>query len=831
MFFRCPLIFGLLAFCGGILCADSALAERIPVLLTHAPACALLPLGLAAAAAAVRLQGRSGRVLALLFLILCAASGWLLGSESRVSVQSPSSPQGCGNTEEDPAWHSGRVSGRAEAGHRDTVLLVDLDTPASAPALRIRLSYPTESSAPGSFPGPPETGQRIRFFARLRQPAAFGNPGGFNYLRYLAARGVSSTARLKSGQLIQRSPPSASAPSSVVRRWVERSVATVFGRPGETGLQPSGALLVACLVGERRWVDPRDEELLRQSGLGHLLAISGLHLGLLGLLLNRLLASARVNIRARRLLLMIFFGAYLQLCGPQPSITRAVVTALLYLGGATLGLHPRPLNSLSASGLAILAFNPLLFHEAGFQLSFGATYSILLLGPVVVRQRREEQSLWNPARLASTLFGVSAAVLLGIAPLQASLFHRATPTALLTNPAAGPLLGLSLTAGLVLLTSQGLSDLLPPCCSLLPRAVALLAARLVDFGFSGIVRLARLSAPISFRLPAPSPALACAYYLCLASAAGLRGNRTVGRGQWVFLLLCAAPCLLLVHAAAGGNRLPPGTLRVTVLDVGQGDSIIVECPDRRTLVIDGGGALPGGGFDFGELAVSPALWDRGLHSLEDVVLSHGHQDHAGGLAAVVRNFRPRRILAGCRLSRDLGAVQTLLKTGEQCGARLVPLHRGMVLRKGEVELVVLHPPPPLAVSDTVDEQAGNPNNNSLVLLLRHRAVRMLFTGDLMNGGEEQVLGSPLSRLIGGCQLIKVGHHGAPGAGSIRWLNQVSPRIAVVTAGRFNRFGHPDPFLRQRLLAAGCRRIHITGQDGALVVVSDGRRLYQRSGPF
>jgi len=259
--------------------------------------------------------------------------------------------------------------------------------------------------------------------------------------------------------------------------------------------------------------------------------------------------------------------------------------------------------------------------------------------------------------------------------------------------------------------------------------------------------------------------------------------------------------------------------------VGQGDSAIVEVAPNRSLVIDGGGALPGG-FDFGERVVSPALWHLGRHQLEAVAVSHGHQDHAGGLSAVVSNFRPRSIFAGRLLHRQAGSVRTLLEAGHSAGALLLPMQRGRVIRCGEAEIIVLYPPP---AGCRTPSGTGRPNNNSLVLLLRHGRVKMLFTGDLETEGEEALMRSPLSRLIAGCDLLKVGHHGASDASSDRWLRLVSPKTSVITAGRLNRFGHPDPALFQRLRDVGCRRIHCTGQNGALTVISDGRRLYFRTG--
>lgn len=844
MFQRYPLVCGLLAFATGIICsavpAMPLNLEALPVPLCHG----LLPLALAIPALAYtrkhRIDSRTfPRPVLLVFLILAAVAGLLEGTKA-VSLYRPGSPGFPAQPPDEPAWFTGTVSRRPVSRFRDTAVIVDLEQSEIAGRTipchnRIRLTFPTPAEPTGqSVILLPVKGQKIRFFSWLRRPVPFDNPGRFDYLRHLAAHGVSHTARLKSVLLIQPLAPPRPVATVSVCRWVDRTVRARFGCRRTGGLMAPGAMLVACLTGNRRWIDPDDEELLRCSGLGHLLAISGLHLGLLGFILSFLLFRFQAPIRFRRLALITFFVFYLQLAGGTPSITRAVITAVVFLSGRILGYRPVVGNSLAAAGLSILAFNPLILHDAGFQLTFGASYSILILAPMFTAAGNSRaQRMSSAVSLPRGLLAVSAAVFFGIAPLQAALFHRATPAALLTNLAAGPLLGLSLAAGLLMLAAESLSDLLPPVSYTLLQTISGSSADLVEFGFLSILALAKHSAPYSFRLPSPTPPACAAYYLCLGAAVLIsRRSGTERRGRSVLLLTLCAPCLLLFSACLGGRWLPDRTIRVTFLDVGQGDSAIVELSSRRALVIDGGGALPGG-FDFGERVVSPALWRLGRHQLEAVAVSHGHQDHAGGLASVVRNFRPRAILAGRRLVKHMPSVRGLLQIGGHQGAALMMLSRGRVVRCGDSEIIVLHPPPiqcgPHGDQKNRIEEGMGPNNDSLVLLLRHGGVKILFTGDLESDGEDVLLSSPMSRLITDCDLLKVGHHGAADASSDRWLRHVSPQTSVITAGRRNRFGHPDPALFHRLRDAGCRRIHCTGLDGALTVVSDGRRLYHRTG--
>jgi len=688
-----------------------------------------------------------------------------------------------------PTWIIGRVFKRPSSREGQLSLLVNLG------AARARIRCPD----PGRAATLPREGSTIRFFTTLRRPTAFQNPGSFDYRRYLAIRGASLTGRLKSFRLIELRHQPRPGPSERIRLGLERSILRRF-EPGTPG-----ALLLACLTGERRWVSEGQRKTLQRSGLGHLLAISGLHLGLLGLMLAALLALARVTLRRRRMLLVLFFLGFHQLCGGTPSITRATLMATVFLAGGLMGFHARPLNSLAAAGLLVLIRNPLMIHDVGFQLSFGATASILCLASPLYDLLRGSGGRASASwRSLTGMMAVSLAVILGTSPLQAALFNRASPTTVMTNLAAGPLLALALGAGILMLAAEslGLTWLAEP------------AALIVDGGFRAILWLGDVSAPFSFRLPGPGAPVCCVYYILLSGAFCFRRRKTVS-----VVLLAAAPALLLGSAALQSGVLSSGLLRVTFLDVGQGDAAVIRFPDGRSLVLDGGGALPGG-FDFGERVVSPALWSMGSGRLDTVFLTHGHQDHAGGLSAVVRNFRPRDVLAGRHLRRTMPAVSRLLDTGVSIRA----LHRGQVIRRGPVELLALHPPPP-----SVPPLPGlGPNDDSLVLLVRYGRVKMLFTGDLGAAGEEQVLKSPLAVLARDCELLKVGHHGAAGGTTERFLDLVRPRMAVITAGRFNRFGHPHQAVLRRLADCGCRQVHRTGLHGALTVVSDGKRLF-RSG--
>jgi len=727
-----------------------------------------------------------------------------------------------------PAWFSGRICRPPAAGSSGVNLTVDLDTAAVRTSdrprpivLKARLTVPAPP-ADGAADRLPGEGERIAFFAILRRPGSFGNPGAFDYAGYLRTKGITLTGRLKSHRLIGAGGTGEGTAGQRFRDGTARLVHSRFGENGR--LDPSGALLLSCLTGDRRSLPPKQLDELRSAGLGHLLAISGLHIGLLGGLAAGLLTLLRLPIRFRRLALIAFFLTYHQLCSAGPSLTRAAVAAVLIFAGGALGLRARPLNCVAGAGLGILASDPLMVHDAGFLLSFAATIAILVITPAVLQfDAGTPGPRARPVRLPLALAAASFAVFVGIAPLQAALFNQATPLAVVTNIAAGPLLWLTLAAGVCCLIAElAIDPAFWPVDTLLEGAAAV-AGLVVHLSSRSVYQLARLTAPLAIPLPAPGPFVITACYAWLSLALFLARSRFVRRRSTAVLLIAGAPVLLVFCLALSRENPPGDMLRVTFLDVGQGDSTIIECPDGGVLVVDGGAAPPTGNLDLGRMVVSPALWHRGIHHVDAVALTHGHGDHAGGLAAVVDTFRPHRLLTGRLLDRNLPAVSAVLHVASRRECSETPLHRGMVLRRGGLDLVVLHPPPPGEHRALHDD----PNNRSLVLLLRYGGVRMLFAGDLEAAGERFLLSSPLVRLARNCDVLKVGHHGAPDASCREWLEYVAPQMAVVTAGRWNRFGHPDPRLAGRLARAGCRLLHCTGRDGALIVLSDGRRIMHR----
>ncbi|MBM3292937.1 MAG: ComEC/Rec2 family competence protein, partial [Candidatus Aminicenantes bacterium] len=536
----------------------------------------------------------------------------------------------------------------------------------------LRVSIPHSAEFPGRLDV--LTGDRVTVSAQIQSPREYRNFDEPFYPLSLKIRGINAQASTKSPLLVVREDPGRTAfvPLRLVsrlRQAFQRSLERFFPSAGPpSSLSPEGAVLEALILGERGRMDPATARDLQRTGIFHLFAISGAHVGIVAFLAFLLLKAVRIPARASHAAVLAVLLAYALLVEGRPSVVRAVAMASIYILGKIFWKDAHPLNALGIGAVLILLANPFQLFEAGFQMTFGATLGIILLFP---RIRNVLPRL--PLRI-SELFGVSLAAQAAVFPILARSFHRVVFSGVLLNLIAVPLAGLIMAAGYVFLPlSLAAPDLAGRAAGVMAFLVRtfLASSRLLD----GLPFL-------SFRVPTPPASLVLAYLAGLGALLLPARFRPVRRAGGAVAL--AAFLLVVIHPFPSSVR----DLTVTVLDVGQGDSILVEFPGRAKMLVDGGG-LPVGGFDIGEHVVSPFLWNKGIKRLDLLVLSHAHPDHLHGLAAVAENFRvgefwetsaPPADKAYDRLNRALA------------GVRRKRVARGEAFTRGGVDVDVLSPP-------------------------------------------------------------------------------------------------------------------------------------------
>lgn len=647
-------------------------------------------------------------------------------------------------------------------------------------------------------------GRRIRTTATLRRPARYLDPGVPDQERALARRGVSLVGSVKSGALVsvESTGPLHAELAARIRGYARRAIDAGVGAwsPRASGI------VSAIVIGDRTGLDIDVERRLQESGTYHVIAISG---GNIALLAGLTLAAFRVaGLLGRSAMLSAALGllAYGIVVGGGASVERAVFMACVYFVGRAWDLRGPPFQSLLlAAGVLCLA-DPLSVADPASLLTFGATLAIVAVAPLM-----PHQGLPRLVRPVSSLFAASLAVEVVLLPVAASDFSRVTVAGLVLNFAAIPLMAVAQFAGMAIVPLHGLSPV---------------AARTIGWvafaGAEGLVHTADLVAlaPWStWRVPPPSAIAMVIYYAALLTAYG------VARQTVRLPALSVAPVFRLATAAAAAAGIwivaPPalrathgdGRLHVTFIDVGQGDAALVRFPLGSSMLIDAGGLTGTATFDIGERVVMPVLWNAGVYRLEVLALSHGDADHIGGAPTLLPEFRPPDVWEGVPVPPHQVLARLRVATQQQ-RTRWTTLQRGDRTSIDDVEVRVVHPPPP----DW--ERQDVRNDDSTVLELRWKEVSVVFTGDIGRETEQAI--APLFEPAA-LRVLKVPHHGSITSSSNAFVRALRPDVAVISVGRSNNFGHPAAAVLERYDAVGAQ-VFRTDRDGAVSLETNGSAI-------
>jgi len=677
----------------------------------------------------------------------------------------------------------------------------------------------------GELPG---YGERVRLQGRLEQPPGPRRPGGFDEAAHLARQGVYLTMDGRSATVLGpgRLDPFRRAAVALRQKMEEVLKATLP--------RADAALLAGLLLGSREDLPEEISRAFRESGVFHLLAVSG---GNVAMILVPFLAMLRWAGFRRRwaaaagIPLVAFF---VLLTGATPSVLRAGLMAVLVLLGDLLGRERDGLNTLGAAVLLLLVAKPSLLFDVGFQLSAAATLGILLFTrPIEHWLSPRLQSLFGPR--AGRWIAAGLAVTLGaqamVEPISLHYFGALSVIAPVAN------LLVALCQAPVVYTGT---------VSLLAGLVFLPLARLLGFFVQGglwvLVFLVKAAAavPGGFlevgRLPFSG--VICwyaalwlavrreeAWRLLRAGVQHWQRWASVGRRQWqgavLGLGLGAAALLTWQRVLAG----PGDLLTVTFLDVGQGDAILIQAPGGEAMLVDAGPAFPPhpekgwAGWDAGASVVVPYLRRQGVHRLDGMVITHADQDHAGGAAAVLRSL-PVAMLLHSGVDHPEQHYQEALRLAKEAGVPMVAPRAGHRFTLGnEVAVEVINPP----AEERAAASGSADNNGCVALRLAYREVSFLLTCDLEEAAEARLMAqrAPLK-----ADVLKVAHHGAQGSSSGPFLEAVSPTWAVISVGAGNAYGHPHQATLERLSAQGVQLFR-TDRHGVVTFRTDGYRIWAR----
>ncbi len=626
-----------------------------------------------------------------------------------------------------------------------------------------------------SVPAEINYGDRVSLSGRLSLPPASANPGLFDYRRYLSYRNIHSLFSVYDSGDIERFGQAEMGffPSliSKIRRKIDFVIKSTLP-------QLESSILAGLILGERCDL-PRDiQEMFADAGVLHILAVSGLNVGLVLFIFYGFFRGIGIPKRVTYLLTILVVIIFAQVVGNPPSAARASIMAICGLVAFLLDRDKHLYNSLTLAALIILIWNPFTLFDVGFQLSFMATLGILYLTPYFQSHFR----LSKPHKLVTYILGslaVSAGALVGVYPITAFYFNKISLIALLSNIVVVPQVGV--------ITALGFASSIAGLFSLgLAQAVNTVNRLFVIVLFQSIRFFASLPFSVKYVVN-PSCIFILSYYLFFSFLPKMESSRSVRR------LILFFP-LLIIFSVAGLKIVPSDKLTITFLDVGQGDAIHLRLPDRKDILIDGGGVI--GKFDIGEKVVIPYLLKNGVSRIDTIFLTHPHYNHIGGLISVLKKFKVKRVYYNGQ-NYDDDAFEEFLQIIRE---KRIPLKYIAYGEKVEYNAVRFHILNPTIMRENID-------SNSLVTKVSYGNFAILFTGDIDYDVQDELEREDIKS-----DILQIPNHGG-GRVAPKFLYKVAPKYGIISTK-----------FRVRKLEEKYNKIGFfsTSNNGAIVIRTDGK---------
>ena len=647
-------------------------------------------------------------------------------------------------------------------------------------------------------------GMHVRLEGMLVLPELPRNPGQFN--RRIYESGKKIDFYLENPTVLE-----VKEQRSGVREVVEIWKTEMMNRCEKIYQDEEAGILEAMLFGEKSELSGDIKELYQAAGISHVLVISGLHISLLALAVAGILRRLGFPMPVWVMLSVGVLAGYGILIGQPTTAVRALLMFFVLQGARLLGRSYDLLSALAFAGILMLLDNPDLILDGGCRLSFCAVIGVgwyvseknKIFRSIGEKEKRKNRGKGGKGSSAGAILeNIRAGWYLWLftLPVMLDTFYQVSVVGILWNLVAIPLLP-------VIIASGGLGVVL--------AGWNIFLGSLAGSPAYGMLQLYQEIGNISEKLPVgmwtpgqPSKPVIAGYYLVIFLLVLVEKQLIKREKRWkIFpgMELCSMLLLLLLMAHPWQQRD-----KITFLDVGQGDASLLQS-GGQTLLLDGGSTSQ---KNVGTYVILPYIKQQGISCLEAVVLTHTDQDHINGVTEVleegkkgwltVKNLMYPYWMEGTEQGKQLK------KLAEEAGASCRKIRAGDRLTIGKAEAVVLYP--------KEQEKIAEPNAGSLVLFWKWEGVRAMFTGDLPEEKERELLQN-----LPACEILQVGHHGSATSTCREFLEQVQPSLAVISCAMKNRYGHPSPDTVERLKKTGCE-IRYTMRSGAITIRKRGREI-------
>lgn len=618
----------------------------------------------------------------------------------------------------------------------------------------------------------PLIGERIVVAGEAESFQRQRNPGGFDAALYYQTKGL--LFYLQKGEIVKRGGQHAGYRQALFwcRQYLLQKLEEICGE--------DSAVMQAMLLGNKAFLEDDIKKLYQKGGISHILAISGLHISFLGMGLYRLLKKLRFAVPAAAGLSGGILASYVIMTGCSASACRAGMMFLFGIAADTLGRSYERMTALSVSALVLAAWRPLVLYQSGFLLSYGAILGLELIHPILA-------GLWENrvCRLFSAGISISVITL----PVILSTFYELPVYSFFLNLLVIPLMSVVM--------ALGLTALLAGLFFVPLGKLVFFPVHLILLVFQACCRLISFLPGHMWITGEPSPVRIVLYCMLIA----------------LFCLIgkyMTKPCALLILSSAVWILTNPLWIgdTVTMLDVGQGDGIVIRSREGTAVLIDGGSTSE---KNLAEYTLLPYLKSQGIRKLQYVFLTHMDADHISGVEELIQNGRMEQIRIGTLvLPALLEPDETYLRVAaeaQEAGISVCVMGAGDGLQAGSLKFYCLHPDRETVYSDR--------NEASLVLYLEKGEFSALFTGDL-DGDAEEAFAETYLPPYGEITLLKAGHHGSEASCGRLLLEKCSPAVTLVSCGEKNSYGHPDHETLNRIQESGSR-VYVTKDTGAVRV--------------
>ena len=632
-----------------------------------------------------------------------------------------------------------------------------------------------------------EYGDIITFNGVYNKPNVQRNYGGYDYSLYLKTQNIYGTFDGSQIELKSKNK------GSFIQRGIISFKEYIKGILKENLGEDEAELCIGLVIGDRTNLAKDIQEDFKTSNLTHMLAVSGSHFVYIILAvtyINKFLKRKRLG----QILMIIVIILFMNLTGNTGSVVRSGIMASLGIIASIIHRKSDIWNNMAIAMLIQIILNPYIIFDVGVQLSYGGVIGIVAFNKVVTNSIEQLSHKINNYIKESISVTISANIV--IIPIMMYTFNTISLSFVISNLLAGAILGIIvLYAFALILLYMVLHNFIFPLFIILNLMLKIL------------IYIAHICSLIPFSkiyVVTPNLILIILFYLFLYLLVKKQKSRILSKKAIAFFTI-AIIILNFIYPVLTSKR---DNLEINFIDVGQGDSTLIRV-SNKTILIDGGGSSYGETFDVGEQTLFPYLLDRGINTIDYVIVSHFDSDHCQGLNFIMENMKVKNAIISS-LGQESNEYDTFLSLAKKQNTNLIYVKKGDIIKIGDCTIKILFPN-----NEPITD--NEKNNNAIVFKFLWKNISILFTGDIEEKAENKILSlysDNLEELKS--TILKVAHHGSKTSTTKPFLEAVKPQIALIGVGKDNNFGHPNSGVIERLESIGCE-IYRTDKYGEISI--------------